>query len=55
MTFGWNYPPGAETDPNAPYNQPESTELYCDTCEELVLDYAEGDPCPYCDSGMLEQ
>lgn len=21
--FGWSYPPGAENDPNAPYNQPD--------------------------------
>ena len=21
MTFGWNYPPGAETDPRAPWNE----------------------------------
>lgn len=24
--FGWNYPPGAEHDPFAPWNQPEQDE-----------------------------
>jgi hypothetical protein len=24
--FGWHYPPGAENDPNAPWNQPEGPE-----------------------------
>ena len=31
--FGWNYPAGAENDPNAPWNQrPEM----CPVCEEFV-------------------
>jgi len=29
--FGWSYPPGAENDPNAPYNQPDNP------CEEIPL------------------
>lgn len=28
--FGWNYPPGAENDPNAPWN--EKPELRCFSC-----------------------
>lgn len=24
--FGWDYPPGAEHDPNAPWNRPEEPE-----------------------------
>jgi len=31
--FGWSYPPGAENDPNAPYNQPDD-EYGCPECEE---------------------
>lgn len=28
--FGWDYPPGAEHDPNAPWNQPDPVE--CPWC-----------------------
>jgi hypothetical protein len=29
--FGWSYPPGAENDPNAPYNQPDP--VPCKRCK----------------------
>ena len=29
--FGWDYPAGAENDPNAPFNQPEALEE-CTEC-----------------------
>ena len=29
--FGWDYPPGAANDPNAPYNQKDPDD--CPTCE----------------------
>lgn len=39
--FGWSYPPGAEHDPNAPYNQvegcPHCGYQSCD-CEEALDD-----------------
>jgi hypothetical protein len=35
--FGWSYPPGAENDPYAPYNQEESPSL--DTIKEVFRDY----------------
>lgn len=31
--FGWGYPPGAEHDPNAPYNK-HDTPLTCPICGE---------------------
>lgn len=31
--FGWSYPPGAASDPFAPYNQVDD---YCERCEGLV-------------------
>lgn len=33
-TFGWSYPPGAENDPNAPYNQDD--ELIDEDGEEIA-------------------
>jgi hypothetical protein len=50
--FGWSYPPGAATDPNAPYNQngPYICEVcLCDSevdcqCEECPICGAYGDP-----------
>lgn len=32
--FGWSYPPGAATDPNAPYNQTPADALpvWCEVC-----------------------
>lgn len=34
--FGWNYPPGAANDPNAPYNQTEPVE--CDECDGYYME-----------------
>lgn len=36
--FGWNYPPGAENDPNAPYNQVE-----VDYCEVINTNNSDQD------------
>jgi hypothetical protein len=30
--FGWHYPPGAENDPNAPWNQPDGEYKDCYLC-----------------------
>ena len=30
--FGWGYPAGAESDPNAPYAQGDCAADYCDAC-----------------------
>ena len=30
--FGWAYPPGAENDPRAPYNQTEEDGDACEIC-----------------------
>lgn len=39
--FGWDYPPGAENDPRAPWNQ-VGDEDHCDRCgEELDEDWDE--------------
>jgi len=49
--FGWNYPAGAEHDPNAPWNQVEPDVEECPECEgsgtiwddqELTCDTCEG-------------
>lgn len=43
--FGWDYPPGAEHDPNAPWNQTD--ESCCVDCgEEATLN--EDDKCEEC-------
>lgn len=35
--FGWDYPPGAENDPNAPYNQVDEDDIEtCEICGELI-------------------
>lgn len=39
--FGWSYPPGAENDPNAPWNQEEPP---CEVCGKDVDDCI----CPEC-------
>lgn len=39
--FGWSYPPGAENDPNAPWNQQEGP---CAVCGQFVDDCV----CPEC-------
>jgi hypothetical protein len=39
--FGWSYPPGAASDPYAPYNQEEGP---CDVCGNFVDDCI----CPEC-------
>ena len=42
--FGWDYPPGAALDPNAPYNQ---VDLPCDICALLPTD-CQCPECPEC-------
>lgn len=42
--FGWNYPAGAENDPNAPWNQPDPR---CEVCGEYE-DNCECPECPKC-------
>ena len=42
------YPPGAEFDPNAPYNQVDPPEIECYDCEGTGQDEY-GDDCPECD------
>ena len=42
--FGWSYPPGAENDPNAPYNQ---TDAPCEVCG-LFPDDCICPECPNC-------
>ena len=39
--YGWHYPPGAEHDPNAPWNQKENV---CEVCKN----YSESCDCPEC-------
>jgi hypothetical protein len=59
--FGWSYPPGAATDPNAPYNQngPYICEVcLCDSevdckCEECPICHAFGDPKCYSDGHRI--
>lgn len=44
--FGWEYPPGAASDPRAPYNAPEccgDCDVDCD-CEECDCAPIEDDP-----------
>lgn len=43
-TFGWDYPAGAEHDPNAPYNQRDEDCPKCDGLGTIL-----GDICVYCD------
>ena len=40
--FGWNYPPGAENDPNAPWNQTDATDVagFEDKLLEMQLERA---------------
>jgi hypothetical protein len=45
--FGWSYPPGAENDPNAPYNQTDDGP--CDVCGQS-LDTCICPECPICQS-----
>ena len=42
--FGWSYPPGAENDPMAPWNQVEHP---CEICEKDIDD-CECPECPDC-------
>ncbi len=42
--FGWSYPPGAEDDPSAPYNQ---TDEPCSECGEWE-DQCTCSECPEC-------
>lgn len=42
--FGWDYPPGAANDPNAPWNQIEGP---CDICAQDV-DSCICPECPFC-------
>ncbi len=37
--FGWHYPPGAEFDPRAPWNQPD--QMTCWECGEDLPDLGE--------------
>lgn len=60
--FGWSYPPGAATDPSAPYNQPDTPVFTCDDCgtdhpitecRDVEVTYPEGHTmleqhCPEC-------
>ena len=34
--FGWNYPPGAENDPNAPWNQDSAPLYICRICKKEI-------------------
>ena len=47
--FGWDYPPGAANDPNAPYNQVDDECPHC----ELSIDDCECVFCRHC--GELEE
>lgn len=42
--FGWSYPPGAEFDPNAPWNQAELPEVEVEDCNR-----GEDLECPVCE------
>lgn len=42
--FGWSYPPGAASDPNAPWNQQEGP---CDVCG-MCIDLCVCPECPMC-------
>lgn len=50
--FGWDYPAGAEFDPNAPYNQEDAYEAKCAHCGFwFEYDLDENNPpsdCPRC-------
>lgn len=52
-----NYPPGTyEGDPLAPWNAPEAEPLTCACCGyEAWRDEADGDDCPECGEGTLEE
>ena len=43
------YPPGAEFDPNAPYNQVDPPEIECKDCDGSGKDPEEGGKCIPCD------
>jgi hypothetical protein len=45
--FGWSYPPGAENDPNAPWNQVEGP---CAVCGNVVDDCI----CPTCPTCTMQ-
>lgn len=42
--FGWSYPPGAENDPNAPYNQREPID--CSECNGTGTKFDPDAECP---------
>jgi len=44
--FGWHYPAGAENDPNAPWNQPDESEM--DECECGNMKHEEASYCDEC-------
>lgn len=46
--FGWDYPPGAEHDPNAPWNQSDPETIECDVCEGTG-ENEDGFECENCD------
>lgn len=53
--FGWNYPAGAEFDPNAPWNQPDTPPCQCDECDDVSNDDFDGAECGMCDTGTYRE
>lgn len=47
-----NYPPGADHDPNAPYNQPEEEYIICQNCNGSGYDG--GFVCPFCGEDLTK-
>lgn len=45
--YGWDYPPGAELDPRAPYNQ-VGDKNHCARCEEELTEDNDETMCKFC-------
>ena len=50
--FGWSYPPGAENDPFAPWNQEDPPDA-CPVCD--AANDADNDAFPYCSEECAKQ
>jgi hypothetical protein len=53
FNFGWGYPPGAENDPNAPWNQEDPL---CEKCDEIAVEECCGKQyCEECLEGHMKE
>ena len=55
MTFGWNYPAGAENDSRAPWNQPDAPDCICDECDTEAEECEPDTACEECDNGTMRE